>query len=198
MDCFLLAGGQSRRMGRSKLDLPFCGSDFLTRVCGAAREVFDDVLAVQRNDGDPLPGMTTLYEPPHEQAGAIFGVLRALRQTRDRCFVLAIDYPLITAPLLSELRRRFDKQQEPMLVPFWRGRAQLLCAGYSPSMIPLIEERIAAGRRDLRGLIEEAPARTVAEEELRSLFDGEPLMNVNTPEELQEAEQYERQRLLAF
>lgn len=197
MDCYLLVGGQSKRMGRSKLHLPFGESDFLARILGAGREAFDDVLAVQRPGGDAVAGVRTLYESPHEQDGPVFGVLRALQHATGKCFALAIDYPLITAAILIDLRRTFQAAEEPMLVPFWRGRAQLLCAGYSPLMAPLIERRILAGRRDLRGLIDEGSARIVAEEELRRRHGGEPLMNVNTLEELEEAERYERQRLFA-
>lgn len=184
-------------MGRSKLHLPFGDSDFVTRVADAARQAFDGVLAVQRPGGEAMTGMTTLYESPHEQDGPVFGVLRALQHAGGKCFALAIDYPLITAAILVDLRRSFEAAEEPMLVPFWRGRAQLLCAGYSSSMAPMIERRIAEGRRDLRGLIDDAPARLVTEDELRRRFGGEPLMNVNTLEELQEAERYERQRLFA-
>ena len=75
-----------------------------------------------------------------------------------------------------------------MLVPMWRERAQMLCAGYSSQVLPIIHERIRHGRFDLRGLIEEAGAGIVSEKELRARFDGEPLMNVNTPAELEEAE----------
>ena len=50
-----------------------------------------------------------------------------------------------------------------------------------------IDERIAAGRFDLRGLNEQA---MIPEAELRRRFEGEPLMNVNTPEELAQAERW--------
>jgi molybdopterin-guanine dinucleotide biosynthesis protein A len=59
----------------------------------------------------------------------------------------------------------------------------MLCAGYSPALLPLIDERIAGGRFELRGLA--ADAEIIEEETLRSTFPGEPLMNVNTPEELE-------------
>ena len=75
-----------------------------------------------------------------------------------------------------------------MLVPMWRERAQMLCAGYSSPVLPIIRSRIQGSRFDLRGLIDESGAEIVSEEELRARFDGEPLMNVNTPAELEEAE----------
>jgi molybdopterin-guanine dinucleotide biosynthesis protein A len=197
MDCYLLAGGSSRRMGRSKLDLPFGGSTFLARVLAASRAAFERVVAVQRARGEAIAGVETIYETEHEECAPVFGVARALADARGRCFVLAIDYPLITAALLSELRDRFAASSSPMLVPMARGRAQVLCAGYSRTLAPVIDARLAAGRYDLRGLIDEAAAEIIAEDDWRRRHPGEPLLNVNTIEDLEEAEAYERQGFLA-
>lgn len=180
MRCYLLAGGRSRRMGRSKVEL------FADRVIAAARGAFEEVIAVQRHGGAAL-SIPTIFEAPHENDGPVFGVLRALQDADGRCFVLAVDYPLITTAILRELRQRFGGR---MLVPMWRGRPQMLCGGYSADMREMIERRVRIGRFDLRGLIEEAGAEMIAEDDLRARHAGEPLMNVNTPEELQEI--YER------
>lgn len=188
MNAYVLAGGRSRRMGRSKLDLPFGGSTFARIVIDAAKPVFDAVIAVQRADGGPLREAPTIFEPEHNDAAPIFGVARAVEHARGKCFVLAVDYPLMTTDILRFLHERFVATQAPMLVPMWRGRAQMLCAGYSPAVLPLIGARIEAGRFDLRGMIDESGAAILSEESLRARFDGEPLMNVNTPAELEEAE----------
>jgi molybdopterin-guanine dinucleotide biosynthesis protein A len=84
-----------------------------------------------------------------------------------------------------------------MLVPIANGRTQLLCAGYSPELAPRLAARIAAGRYDLRGLLDEAGAEIIAESDWRARHGGEPLLNVNTTEELEEAERHERQGFLA-
>jgi len=188
MIAYLLAGGRSRRMGRSKLDLPFGGSTFGALAAEAASAAFERVIAVQRCDGTPVHDIETIYECEHPDAAPIFGVARALDDARGKCFILAIDYPLMTSALLRFLRHRFIDDDAPMLVPMWRGRAQMLCAGYSSDLLPLVLARIHAGRFDLRGLIEEVGASVVGEDVLRARFEGEPLMNVNTPAELEEAE----------
>jgi molybdopterin-guanine dinucleotide biosynthesis protein A len=175
-------------MGRSKVDLPFGGSTFLRTVASAARPVFERLIAVQRAGGENMPAVDTIFESLHEEAAPIFGVARALEDASGKCFLLAIDYPLITEDVLRSLRKRFDESGAAMLVPIWRERAQMLCAGYSSDLLPVVRSRIHAGRFDLRGLIDETGAEIVSEEELRARFDGEPLMNVNTPAELEEAE----------
>jgi len=49
----------------------------------------------------------------------------------------------------------------------------------------MLEKRLAAGRYDLRGVGERAEI--IDEAELRARFPGEPLLNVNTPEDLKKA-----------
>jgi molybdopterin-guanine dinucleotide biosynthesis protein A len=135
--------------------------------------------------GAPPPHVDTIFESPHEDEAPIFGVARALEDAQGRCVILAVDYPLITVAFLSFLRDRTIASNAPLVVPLWDGHPQLLCAGYDPRLLPLIETRVAARRYDLRTLAAEAGAELIAEEELRARFGGEPLMNVNTPDDLQ-------------
>ena len=160
MNCYVLTGGRSQRMGTSKARL------FLPRILAAAKPVFDDVIAVDYRSDVIAP---------------IFGVQWALRAAGARCFILAVDYPLITPEILADLRDRGG-------VPMWNGQPQPLCATWSPTLLPLIDRRIEEGRLSLIGLIAEAKVEIIAESELRARHPGEPLMNVNTPEELAEAE----------
>jgi molybdenum cofactor guanylyltransferase len=166
MNAYILIGGRSRRMGVSKSEL------FLDRVVAAAMPVFDELIAVQRFGGDAAT-IPTIFEESHELDGAIFGVARALRDARDRGFILAVDYPYITSEVLRYLR-------DDGRVPVWDGRAQPLCAVWDCSALPRIEERIARGALDLQSLIDRE---MIPESELRARFSGEPLRNVNTPEE---------------
>jgi molybdopterin-guanine dinucleotide biosynthesis protein A len=173
MNCYILIGGRSRRMGRPKEQL------FLDRVASVACEVFEHVVAVQRHGGAEA-SITTIYESPHDDQAPLFGVARALHHARERCFILAVDYPLISVAVLRHLRERFESSSALLLAPIWSEKTQMLCAGYDPRLLPRIEARIAAKRYDLRGLASESEAEILPEDELRKRFDGEPLMNVNT------------------
>jgi molybdopterin-guanine dinucleotide biosynthesis protein A len=161
---------------------------FLDRVVAAASPVFDEVLAVNRHDAEPLR-IRTIFEDEGE--GALFGVARALSDARDRCFVIAVDYPLITTEVLQFLAMQFEETASAVLVPEWDGLPQPLCAGWDASLVlPIVERRLAAGDCELRSLIAEAGAVMIPEAELRARFTGEPLMNVNTPEQLAAAESW--------
>ncbi|HEV2721248.1 MAG TPA: NTP transferase domain-containing protein, partial [Thermoanaerobaculia bacterium] len=160
---------------------------FFDRAVVAARAAFDRVIAVQRPGGERLP-IETIEEEPHDDAAAMFGLLAALRHARATCFVLAVDYPLIDANVLHFLRARVARSKSSIVVPRWSGKLQMLCAGYAWDVEPLVAERIAERRYDLRGLAR--GAEIIEEDELRSRFGGEPLLNVNTPEELESAMRY--------
>lgn len=168
MNAYVLTGGRSRRMGESKAEM------FLERVVAAAQSVFDTVTAIERIAGSEWR-VRTLVE---EREGAIFAVLAALRDARSRCFLLAVDYPLVTPDVLRFLR-------DDGRVPEWNGRPQPLCAVWDAAWLPRIEGRVARGELDLRGAIE---TEIIAESELRARFAGEPLLNVNTPEDWERAQ----------
>ena len=173
VNCYILTGGRSTRLGRSKGEL------FLRRIVAAASPVFENVIAVQ-HDGDPWPEITTIFDS-EEVEGPLSGVMRALEHAGEDCFVLATDYPLMTTGTLRDLRARFEKSGAPLFVPVADGIPQVLCAGYSPRLLPLIRQRAADGKLDLRGLIGETDAVTVE-------VSGDIWLNVNTPADLEKAE----------
>lgn len=178
MNCYILIGGRSTRMGRSKVPL------FLDRVLAAVRPVFDPVIAVQRPGGESV-AIETIYERPHEHEAPAFGVARALEHAGADCFILAVDYPLVTADVLRYIESRFRKGDAALVAPRWNDKVQMLCAAYAHSLQSVLEERLAAGRFDLRGLA--GRAEILDETELRTRFAGEPLLNVNTVEDWERA-----------
>jgi molybdopterin-guanine dinucleotide biosynthesis protein A len=185
MNAYILVGGRSTRMGFPKHAVPFGGTTFLGRVVEAAGGAFDRVIAVTRPGGEPV-SIETIDEEPHEDEAPIFGVRRAIRHASAKCFVIAVDFPLLDANLLRQLATRFAVSAAPMLVPMFRGRNQVLCAGYSPAVLPRIEAQIAQGRYDLQSLA--ADAEVVASDDVA-------LMSVNTIQELEEAKRLYEQLL---
>lgn len=168
-------------MGESKVAL------FLDRVATAARAAFEEVFAVQRAGGEAAGSVPTLYEPRHAERAPVFGVACALGHATSKCFILGVDYPLISTEVLRDLRVRFESSPARLLAPRWSGKVQMLCAGYAPEVLPRIARRMTEGRLDLRGVVDEVETEIVDESELRRRYSGEPLWNVNTPEEWEEA-----------
>lgn len=176
-------------MGTPKSEVRFVGTTLLGRVVEAAGGVFERVIAVQRPGGGAAE-IETIYEEAHDDEAPIFGVAAAIRHANAKCFVIAVDYPLLATAALRELAEQFEGSDAKMLVPVWNGVPQVLCAGYAPSVLPEIDGKIAARKYDLQSLAAAAE---------RVEVSGETWRSVNTIEELEEVRRwYEQQRLLAF
>lgn len=188
MNCYILVGGLSSRMGVPKAAVTLGEATFEERVVAAAGAAFDEVIAVERTGGGARSGIRTIFEEPHEGRGAMFALERALRDAAgNRLWLLAIDYPLITRELLADLRRRFEASRATMLIPVWDGAPQMLCGGYAPAVAPRVREAVEAGDLRLRALLDGGDAEVVPEALLREHHPGEPLLNVNDPADLERA-----------
>jgi molybdopterin-guanine dinucleotide biosynthesis protein A len=187
MNCYILTGGLSRRMGTSKRSLRIGNETFLERTLRVARSAFDEVIVVDRS-ADARDQVRTIVEPSHDETSPLFGIAAALRDATDRAWILAVDYPLLTPEVLRFLRQRFELSTSLMLVPRWKEKLQMLCAGYAPSLLEAVERKLARGDLQIRGLVDEFGAEIVDESVLRARFEGEPLVNVNTPEDYREAQ----------
>lgn len=187
MRCFVVMGGVSRRMGTPKSDLVLDGKTFRKRVFDAATESFDEVIAVLRDGSPPIPDATTIFDDAHEGTSAIHGIARALRHAKrnEKIWIVGIDFPLLTAAALSFLRSEFEMRETDLMVPVWQGEPQMLCAGYSQKLIEQVQKNVAVGKYKLRSLLSGDPAELLPEENIRARFPGEPLLNVNSPEELE-------------
>lgn len=183
---YVLAGGESRRMGRTKRELMLGNSTFLDLVVSALAPLVSDVSIVVR---EPSAGLEypTLLEPPHDRPAPIYGIACALRSAEgDDALIVAVDYPLITTAALSILLT--SHRRGWLTVPSWDAIPQMVCAIYTPSLLPLLDQKIRSGELDLRSLLSEQNAAEVSEDHLRARLPGEPFRNVNTPEDYSEAE----------
>ena len=180
-------------MERPKGELKLEGRSFLARAIAAASGAgFDEVVLVGRGPASVPDGAgRLLVDHNHAGTASIFGLERALEDCpEERLWLLALDYPLITAALLRFLAESFALSSGSILAPMWHGHPQMLCAGYSTSLLPRVRAAIAANDFRLRGLLSGAPDDLVEEESLRARFDGEPLWNVNRPQDLEELRRY--------
>src|SRR5260370_34086972 len=139
MKCYGLFDERRTRLARSKHDIPSGGATFLERVADAAKQVFDRVIAVQRLGGEGVDGLPTIFEPPHQAQAPVFGVWRALEDAKAQCFILAIDYPLLTSDVLRYLAGRASQSAAEMLVPRWNAKLHMLGAGYAPSLLTRVK-----------------------------------------------------------
>lgn len=184
-DCgfILLAGGESRRMGRPKAWLEFGERPLLAILAERLLTRFPEGVIVagpgQELPETPVPVLRDEYPGEGPVAGLAVG-LRAVRQ--PLAFVTACDVPFLNpdvAQYLSSVAACYD-----VAVPEWDGRLHPLQAVYRTSVQPAAARQLAAGRRRLMELLDQVRTVTVPESELRQLDpEGRSFFNMNAPED---------------
>jgi molybdopterin-guanine dinucleotide biosynthesis protein A len=113
--------------------------------------------------------------------GPLMGIYTGLRVVQAaQAFVCAVDTPLLQPSLLTFLLAQ--SCADTLVVPVVDGLPQVLLALYPRTLLSLIGERLQAGRRDPRSLLQVAATRYIPEEQLRQVDpDLRSFLNVNTP-----------------
>lgn len=143
----VLAGGQSRRMGRDKSLLPVDGVPLLQRAVEHLERVFPQVLVVASRPGAyPFLRVPVLADlRPGE--GPMMGILTGLLGARhDPCFVVACDIPEVDLDLVESLLG-LSEGADVVVPALPEGHLEPLFAVYRRSMIPHLERALARGDR---------------------------------------------------
>jgi molybdopterin-guanine dinucleotide biosynthesis protein A len=115
--------------------------------------------------------------------GAGAAAVRAARHDGP-VLVLAVDMPRVTVELLRLLA---DRAGPETAVPRAGGHPQPMCARYGPEVLAAVDERLAAGGRSLRDLLETLAAQGlvgwVEQEEWEPVSGPEAFSDVDTPED---------------
>jgi molybdopterin-guanine dinucleotide biosynthesis protein A len=179
----VLAGGESRRMGRDKASLTVCGRQLLRTVVERLAAVTDEVIvASSRHHREEWPRLpATFVEDETPGGGPLAGLQAGLRAARrDHVLLVACDMPFLSLPLLRALR---DHRPEcDAFVPRVGSRWQPLHGIYSRSCLAAIDRLLLQDRASLHELLSAVQTRVVPPHLLR-LYDPEGLsfFNLNYP-----------------
>jgi molybdopterin-guanine dinucleotide biosynthesis protein A len=184
MPAAVLAGGASRRMGRSKAELPYGAGTLLEFQTRRLAEIFEEVLVVAKVPPGPLVGPARVVLDRIPQHAAIHGLVRALEEAADRVFVLGVDLPAVPPALLRAIAERSLATEAPAVIPRADGRLQPLAAVWRRCVLASALRRVAAAELSLQALAEEAGAEIFEEPEWRAVDpSGAAFANLNTLEE---------------
>jgi molybdopterin-guanine dinucleotide biosynthesis protein A len=182
----VLAGGFSRRMGRSKAMLPVAGKPLIEYLIDRLRPVFAEVL-ISSNDISSLPaGLNYRVVPDlHPGAGPLSGIEAGLEAAvHDLVFAVACDMPAVVPELASLLVAA--ARDHDAAVPRFLGYTEPACACYRRTALPAIRAALLAGRFKAVEALHDLKVRYVDEHQLREWGLGpEVFWNINTPEDYQ-------------
>ncbi|MFP5227697.1 MAG: molybdenum cofactor guanylyltransferase [Acidobacteriota bacterium] len=146
MNGFVLAGGQSTRMGRDKALLPLEGRTLIEhtveklrglgmqpRICGARADLarFAEVVPDHFEDAGPLAGIEAAL---------------AVSDAELNLFV-PVDLPGLPVAFLRWMMARAETSRAVATIPRYGDRLQPLCAVYSRRLVEGVREALVAGRR---------------------------------------------------
>jgi len=189
------AGGESRRMGQDKGLLLLLGQPLISRVMARVASLGDEVL-VTTNHPDAYRFLDVpLFEDIYPGMGALGGLYTALTFARHPLVaVVACDMPFASPEILAAARQHLLDAEVDVVIPQSEDGYEPFHAVYRRDIcLPAVKDALEAGERRLISWFPAVKVATLSAEEVTRL---DPLKlafwNLNTPEELRQAEQIAR------
>ena len=188
MTVVILAGGQSRRMGRDKLRLTLEGETLLARAVRRYSEAFPRVLvSVAGPEKFPELGDRRVFDR-YPGAGPLAGLHAGLLEAGEAVFLTGADMPF-SSPEKALALTALCGEEDACVLTDTDGRWEPLFGYYRPSVLPKAEELLSSERRSMGALLASVGLREVSLPELGEGPDSPLLRNLNVPED------YEKLRL---
>lgn len=191
------SGGQSSRMGRDKGLLDFLGKPLIAQVMGRLASIADEIIVTTNHPDDYLFLGVPLHPDQKPGRGALGGLYTALASAAyPLVAVVACDMPFANAALLAHARDLLLNGEEDVVVPeSGEGEYEPFHAVYRrETCLPAVAEAIASDQWKLISWFPQVKVRKLSPAEIKRLDPlGLAFWNVNTPEELSQAEQRARE-----
>jgi len=179
----ILAGGESRRMGRDKAKIKFQGQTLLDRAVANLTPLFAELVVSVRQ---PLCIDTPQVVDAGEGGGPMMGLVAALKYaSTDWVFAIGVDMPFIVPEVLHKMAEH--RIAHGAVLAEIEGKLQPMPAFYAKEVcLPTMQTRIEQGRRSLTRLIPSLHAAILTADNLRP-FDPalRSFTDFDTPENLE-------------
>jgi molybdopterin-guanine dinucleotide biosynthesis protein A len=152
---FVLAGGQSSRMGKDKALTLFEGRALVEIALATLHEAgVPASIAGARSD---LSGFGSVVEDPSPDQGPLAGICAALAATSaERTVFLSVDLPLLPASLIGCLLGQARITGRAVTVASVNGFAQTFPAVLDKALLPFLERSLHSGQRGSYAAFQEA------------------------------------------
>ncbi len=176
-DCtaIIMAGGDSKRMGRDKANVTLGEKTLLQTVAATMQQLFSHVIVSVRHPRAGINLPQVCDEQP--DGGPLAGLVASMGQiTTSWAFMVACDMPFVVPEVVDLLAGYRNRHQA--VVPVVHGHPQPLAAFYAVSCLAPLRASLAAQQKGLCGVLKQLDVRYVGETEmrvtdphLRSFFD---------------------------
>ncbi len=187
MTCAILAGGQSKRMGRDKVTVEINRRALINLVYDKAKEAFQDIIIISNNhkaiEGVEAPIVPDIIAARSPSVGIVSALLYA---DTPYVFILACDMPFISVEALKYMVNEVNG--EDIIIPRTKGGLEPLHAIYNRSCIAPLFRLIGQNRFKITNVL---PFVRVRELDRAPCFikDGTSVFtNINTMDDLEMVE----------
>ncbi len=185
LSAVLVAGGESRRLGRDKATLPWGEMALWARQIQTLREISsEEVLLSARTDPPWRPADVRFVRDCEPLHGPLSGILSALSGMRgSHLLALAVDMPFMTADYLQKLFGGCARARG--VCPFLGGKAEPLAAIYPAEALAIVDRRHrSATDVSLRSLVKELTESGLLSRIEVDRRDAGFFRNINNPEDV--------------
>lgn len=185
---FILAGGESSRMGTDKALLELDGVPLIVREARLLETVVGAPTVVGYREEFGALGLRTIADDA-PGAGPLGGIATALRAARAPwCLIVACDLPYLTQIWLEFLVNRATASQTDVVMPMNERGAEPLCAVYNKRAESVIREALELGTRKITDALAGARIESIEPQEWKA-FDSEGVLfkNMNSPTDYDES-----------
>ena len=187
----ILAGGKSRRMGEDKSFVLFSGKSLIEIAIDKLSPLFKDLIIVTNKPHlYQRYGITTQPDLLKDR-GPLGGIYTGLVTSKSIYnFIVACDMPFLSPALVQFMVDKINGYD--VVIAKWNNRFQPLCAIYSKNCISSIEKELSKNNFKITDFLKYVRIRKIGEKEI-ARFDSTGLcfVNINTPLDIQNLEQYE-------
>jgi molybdopterin-guanine dinucleotide biosynthesis protein A len=187
----ILAGGKSQRMGQNKSIVPFQGETLVRRVIDRLAGLEAEVIVIAPKTRNNLSlGVKVVPDliPGRGPLGGLYTGLSAA--SHQAVAAVACDMPFVNAGLLAHQRDILLSDNWDVVIPSSEGGLEPLHAIYRrDTCLPIVREAMNKGEQRLISWFPHIKVCILSPSETKP-FDTQGLMflNINTPEELLQAE----------
>ena len=191
----ILAGGESRRMGRNKALMRLGDGTLISRTLKRLQIVTDEIILISNSAHLYTELSVQVYEDLIPDSGALGGVYTGLSYAANNAVLcVACDMPFLQPKLMTFLLSVLEEHDA--VVPYTREmkqsnpKLQTLCAVYSRRCAQTMHRMLGEGELRLHALCDRATVRMVPPDEWQN-FDpkGLSFVNINTREDFEKVKE---------
>ena len=188
ISAFILAGGESSRMGRDKAQLELGGVPLILRTAQLVESVAGAPAVIGNPEAFRALNLRAIADD-WPGAGPLGGIATALRAAATPWnLIVATDLPYLTREWLEYLIARALASSADAVLPMNARGAEPLCAAYHKRAEPAIRKALERGTHKVTDGLRDIRVETIAPAGWNP-FDSEGLLfkNMNSPEDYEEA-----------